>query len=226
MRKNISGLFVTLVMSVSLGLGFTASLAQTGVDQYAQSKDEQEAARLYTTLPSLSMRDRKALFNGLTPELKSELWKAHLRLYLSKHLDFTEKQRAAVQGAIALITPRLFDIPQDSPDWQTNVHEPIQRLMRKILEVFPREVARELLTFLGGPEPQQESNLMLTKKDLPAFKPISRSVAQRDCTCSTRSDWCSGETECLAGNCQATRGCGTFWLYSCNGECGLIIEVF
>src|SRR5947209_1303979 len=109
-------------MSVSLGFAFTASLAQTGIDQHAQSKDEQEAARLYATLPSLSMRDRKVLFNGLTPELKSELWKAHLRLYLSKHPDFTEKQEAAVQGAIALLTPRLFDIPQNSPDWQANVH--------------------------------------------------------------------------------------------------------
>src|SRR5205085_4070361 len=126
--------------------------------------------------PSLSMGDRRIVFNGLTPELKSELWKAHLRLHLSKHPDFTEKQRAAVQGAIALITPRLFEIPQSSPDWQTNVHEPVQRLTKKLLEVFTREDARELVTFLGGPEPQQqsnlvlkESNLMLTPKILTAF---------------------------------------------------------
>ena len=40
-------------------------------------------------------------------------------------------------------------------------------------------------------------------------------------SCSTESDWCSGYQEsCQAVSCQTYyRGCGTLWLYWCNGNC-------
>lgn len=185
MQRNILVLFVMLVMSVGLGFAFTTSLTQTVTAQQTQGRVEQEAIRLYRTLSSLSMSSRRSLFNALTPELKSELWKVHLRSYLSKHPDFTEQQRDTIQSAIALITPQLYEIPKDSPEWQTNVHEPLQRLTQKFLEVFPREVARELLTVLGGPDPQQESNPVLIKRNSLTFKPIARSVTEESCSCST-----------------------------------------
>lgn len=248
MRKNILVLLALLVMSVSLDFHFTASSAQTIAEQQAQSGVEQEASRLYSTLSSLSINDRKTLYKGLTPELKSELWKVQLRSYLSKHSDLTDKQREAIEGAIAFITPQLFKIPQDSPDWEEKVDKPVQLLTKRILEVFPREVARELLTILGGPEPlvsldlrrinsglglinsgcgraTQEANLGLNKKQPLIFRLISGSFAQVSCDCSRRSDWCLQEQECIISNCEQNCCCGFFYLYTCNGECALIIYV-
>lgn len=212
-------------MGVSPVFVSTTSSAQTVANQRAQTSVEQEAARLYSTLAPLSMNDRKEVFIGLTSELKSEVWKAHLRSYVSKHPELTEKQKEAVQSAIALVTPRLFEISEDSPEWQKNVDEPIQRLERKVLEVFSREAARELLTVLGGPEPKQ-ANPVLIKKTSLKLKPISRGV-QPDptCTCSTRDDWCPQDYTCIPDPCARTWPCGTFFSRVCNGMCAYIIYV-
>src|SRR5215216_1108812 len=155
MRKNFSLLFVSLLMSVTVSFAFSAPL-QADNNKQAQSRISEEALRIYNTLSSFSIEDRRVLFRGLTPEFKSALWKVHLRSYLARHSDLTEQQAEAIQSAITLITPQLYKIPQDSPEWQTNVDELLQRLTQKFLELFPREVARELLAVLGRPEPQQE----------------------------------------------------------------------
>jgi hypothetical protein len=224
MRKDIRVLFVSLLMSVTVVFAFSSPLPQAGDNKQAEDRINEEAARLYNTLSSLSMDDRRALFNGLTPEFKSALWKMHFKSYLSKHPDLTEKQREAIQSAIALATPQLFEISPDSPEWQTKAKEPLDRLTQQFLEVFPREVARELLAVLGGPEPKQESNLPLIKKTSLKFRPIIRNATQDvSCGCSTSSDWCSGESECLTDDCKQHRGCGTFFFFTCDGRCFVVI---
>lgn len=43
------------------------------------------------------------------------------------------------------------------------------------------------------------------------------------CNCSTSSDWCDSSSinECEKKSCEdSTYGCGTIWIYSCNGVCG------
>lgn len=43
------------------------------------------------------------------------------------------------------------------------------------------------------------------------------------CNCSTSSDWCDSSSinECEKKSCDdSTYGCGTIWIYSCNGVCG------
>lgn len=223
MPKNIRVLLVSLLMSVAVGFAFSAPLPQAGDNKQAAGRINEEAARIYNTLSSLSMDDRRVLFRGLTPEFKSALWRVHLKLYLSKHPDVTERQRETILSAIDLATPQLFEIPQDSPEWQTKVNEPLQRLTQQFLEVFAREVARELLAVLGGPEPKQEANPQLIKKTSLTFKAISRSVQNPSCTCSTGSDWCSGETECWNDGCREAFGCGTLFVFRCDGRCTVLI---
>ncbi|HEX8073234.1 MAG TPA: bacteriocin fulvocin C-related protein [Pyrinomonadaceae bacterium] len=224
MRKNIVVLFVALVMGVNLTYVFTTPLAQTGTEPQAQSKIEREAAKLYGSLNSLSLSERRALFNDLTPEFKAEVWKTHLRVYLTSHPELNEKQREVVLSAIALITPRLYTFAEDSPEWQKNVDEPLRGLSQRFLEVFSRETAQPLLTVLGEAAAQEESSPVLIKKPALTFKPTSHGVVNGDCSCSTRSDWCSGESECLKSACsESSWGCGTFGVYSCNGECFVVI---
>lgn len=141
-------------MSVVLSFNLTTSLAQTTGGQQVQSAIEQEAARLYSDLSLLSINDRKSLYISLTPELKSELWKVQLKSYLLKHSDLTDKQKKAIADAIIFIRPEFYKIAPDSPDWEEKVNKPIQLLEKRMLEVFSREAFRELLTNLGGSEPQ------------------------------------------------------------------------
>lgn len=177
MRRNIRVLLVLLGMSVStVVFGSTISLAQKVENNQMRCGADEEDARLYRTLSSLPMRDRKTILNDLTPEAKSRLWKVHLRSYLSKHPELTEKQREAIQSVIALITPRLFEIPPDTPEFETEVVEQGQRLRKKFLELFPPKVVHELLEKLGGPEPPKESdrNDLQVPKGTRSFQPSRR----------------------------------------------------
>lgn len=244
MRKH-SLFFLLFLMIVSLGFHLTTSLAQT-VEQPQQSVIEKEAALIYENLTLLSINDRKEFYNELSPELKSELWKVHLKLYLAKNSDLNEKQIQAVEAVLTFIKPQLFEISQDNPEWEEKVNRPTQNLTKGILEVFPREVARELLTVLGDSQssisfnirrinyvpilnndncarPKQEIKPFLVKKQIKTqdqqFKMISARLVPENCDCSTRSDWCPQGTSCDQSPCQQQQFCGTMFLYICNGLC-------
>lgn len=162
MLKSILVVFTLLIMSIGFNFYLTTSLAQTA-EPLAQSASEDEAVRIYSNLSLLSISDRKEFYTGLAPELKGELWKVQLRSYLSKHPDLTDKQRQAIETVIAFLKPQVFEISQDNPEWDEKVDKPIQNLTKRILEVFPREVAREFLTVLGGSESPISLNLRSTK---------------------------------------------------------------
>lgn len=121
-----------------------------------QNGTEQEATRLYNAFSSLSMTERKDFYRSLTSEAKSGLWRTHLKSYLSNHPNLTEKQKEVIQSAITLLTPQLFETTEGSPDFEAKVHEALERLKQQFLAVFPREVVRELLEILGGPEPRNQ----------------------------------------------------------------------
>lgn len=246
MRKSILVLLVLLVMSLILCFRFTTSLAQTA-EQQAQRVIEENATRIYSSLSLYSKNDRRMFYKEFTPEVKSELWKIQLRLYLSKHSELSDKQRQVIEGGIAFITPEVYKIPQDSPEWEEKVDKPAQLLKEKMLEVFPREVAKELSTVLGGSvspvslnirrinfipgvsdagcdDTGQATNLGLMRKSIKTqpqpFRIISASFDEPEtCDCSTRSDWCPQGTQCTALSCQVANWCGTFGLYVCDGLC-------
>lgn len=59
-----------------------------------------------------------------------------------------------------------------------------------------------------------------------ANMPIADPNTPTNCTCSTRSNWCSGWGQgsivtCNSNACniEHPKGCGTFWQYSCKGKC-------
>ena len=155
--------------------------------------------------------------------MKSELWKTHLKSYLSKHPNLTEKQKEAIQNTITFLTPQLFNVPPGTPDFQTKVQEPLQRLAQQLIEVFSPKVVQELLEVLGGPEPAQQSIQPISL----ALKSGSRSALYPNCTCATMSDTCSfwyGQGWfCEFGGpliCAFTdSGCGFLWLSPCDGIC-------
>lgn len=165
---------------------------------------------IYQSLSNLSMQERKAKIRSLSSEMKAEVWRAHFNVYLARP-DFTEEQKQVVLDAIALITPQMFEIPENSAEFQTKVHEPLEQLRQRFLLVFSREVASEILTQIGGPVPSSPQKAHLTK---------TTTTAEAECNCSITSDWCPSPMECHGGMCYWTNGgCGTAGAYACTGLC-------
>lgn len=51
-------------------------------------------------------------------------------------------------------------------------------------------------------------------------------AASLNCSCSQRSDWCMNDdgtyVHCKGTSCDESSGCGTLWLFKCNGRCSRI----
>lgn len=248
MRKNI---LIVLVMNLVLGFNFTISLAQTTDELQTQNEIKEKAVRFHSNLSLLSISERKALFGGLTPELKSEIWKVQLRSYLSKHPDLTDKQRKAIEFAIVFIKPQVYEIPQHNPEFEEKVNKPMLLLEKKMLEVFSQEVVRELLNVLGGSQSAvslnvqrikfvsglgksgcasttQQTNSWLPKNKIQAqqpFKQTSVSLVFDQCACSTRSSGdCFVKDTCLSDGCSQQNWCGRAWAYVCDGDCYIMMD--
>lgn len=56
-----------------------------------------------------------------------------------------------------------------------------------------------------------------------SYNPNSTSAL---CECNTESDWCNFPTDegaVCTGDCGEGGGCGTFWVYTCNGRCMVVL---
>jgi hypothetical protein len=163
-----------------------------------------ESLGKYARLSELSKSDRKASFNQMDAADKSSLWRVHLGLNLARHPEWTEEQRAIVLEAITMATPQMYQAPKDS-NWNRLVGEPVRVLTYKALVLFTKQEGAALFSELGLNE-QPKSN-------------HARRPAAGNCGCSTECDWCT--YQCVGGaDCTVLyRGCGTFWMYPCDGAC-------
>ena len=221
-------LHVAIVVSVVL---FSPAALQPEVPTPRHSVlRESEAGRAYAELRSMKVRERTAALRQLPAGMQSAVWAHHLLTVLAENPELTPEQHAVVQEGLALMTPELFAIDSESPQWSQLVHEPLLRFTERARKVFPPRMARELFTQLG-PEPRQASVME-------RYAASRRTVANRTsgsprlttlndappCECSVPSDWCdlSGfdYLECRNMWCVfAPTGCGTFGRYACEGLC-------
>lgn len=62
----------------------------------------------------------------------------------------------------------------------------------------------------------KEGNLSISNNRM-----TNLSYTESNCNCSTRSDWCTpSNVYCESTSCSTTSGCGTMFVYDCNGRCG------
>lgn len=151
-------------------------------------------------LVSKNTKDLKDAFISLTPELKRDLWRD--RLMLESEFYTGEKREYLTIIAQLQRVSSKFD-PQSAK--------------AKTIELFGFE----------------EANRILTTLYLPGEKPVINASAKVDptsCECSYISDWCdfqynSGNPEefwqCQpnTGCNESVAGCGTMFLYACEGLC-------
>lgn len=143
-------------------------------------------------------------FNSLTPEQQRDVWRDRL---ISESDFYTGEKKEYLQ--------LIAKLQRISPNFDP------QNAKTKCIELFGDE-AKRILTTLYLPNEKQYLNARLMVPD-----------PNEKCDCSLISDWCdfqlnSGQPnedwECKSLGCQPNGafGCGTMFLYRCEGQCDLV----
>lgn len=98
-------------------------------------------------LQAKSMSERRQMFRELSSERKAAVWTHHLRTTLERHPEFNEEQRALIEGALALITPAMYERPRTA--------EPVPDIRDRAFALFG-PLAPEIFGNLG-PDPAQST---------------------------------------------------------------------
>lgn len=156
----------------------------------------------------------KMQFAALDPDTRLAIWRAHL----TKQLDtraLTGRQRALIVKILGLANVELYrGLPMDAAT---------KALWEPLREELHREFSiRDGAEIFGRPDQDVFDKFAAGKVNLITAK----AVQDLRCECSVSSDWCS-RGNCVAQGCGLGcptctpnyDGCGTLWIYQCNGMC-------
>ena len=152
-------------------------------------------AKVNQILKLESQNEQKLAYSFLNPQEKVTIWKKHLDLMLTSN-DYNNKQINFINNLQKSLTINFFSDKSKAKDTFN------KKIISEGLRIFSKKELYFLITSLS------------TNSRLQQPPPIST------CGCSTSSDWC------LSGHCNGTAyclrdsdNCGTFWDYTCNGDC-------
>ena len=188
------------------------------VDAWTKANIDEIRAMSRTDFLNLSMAHQRAAFNVYTPQQRINLWKEKLEETLL--LEWTASERIHIETLLNMVV--------NNDEWFSNDRS--EEVMDQIaIEIYRwTEYAREELgwdrklgyALLGTPQIMNAHKEVNSSLPLPSFSKQEGSGNRGKCECSTSSNWCS-DTGCLyVASCDASSlGCGTMWLYSCDGLC-------
>lgn len=159
--------------------------------------------RTYDEVSEYPVPYRRAIFNALPNEEKSELWRTHLQQQLeASDLDLTPEQRRLIEQAMDLASPDLYADKRGGRIARLRM----AAFQKAVREKFDSTVARRVFEQLGT-DGGGEIKLILVK--------------QPACSCSSISDYCPDGHGCdeTAGCNVVADACGTLWTYDCDGLC-------
>ena len=158
----------------------------------------------------LPMNYRRAVFGALPPGTQSSLWRRHLEAYLDARSELTPRQTALVRELMSLASPGFFAKVSDATRRYEAV-EDLEALVARTAQLFSTSERGTIFAEFGPPEAVTH-----------ARRPGLSAADFGDCNCSVDSDYCGSGSHCVRTGCPVTRlGCGTLWLYDCDGECFL-----
>ncbi len=136
---------------------------------------------------------RKAIFNASSATTKGRLWVEHLKQYGATHPDLSDDQQRVLRHAMDVLGNESLYVPPSPPERDRMLED----LRGEVTTAFGGET-QTLIATLGPPE--------------------AAAARKKDCQCSTKSDYCPAG--CIGSDdCRHVSGCGTGWVYTCNGWC-------
>ncbi|GAA2805045.1 bacteriocin fulvocin C-related protein [Saccharopolyspora taberi] len=146
----------------------------------------------YAEVVERPMAYRKAIFSASSAATKGRLWVEHLQQYSATHPDLPDDQERVLRHAMDVLGNESL-YAQPSPPERDQV---LEDLRAEVNAAFGEET-QALIATLGPPD---------------------LAPAATDCQCSTKSDYCW--MGCVGSDdCRRVDGCGTGWVYTCNGWC-------
>ncbi len=156
---------------------------------------------------------QRAYFRGLSAEEKFDLWTVKFNKVLSA--DWNNRERKHLEKFIAAVDEDLFNKTELELDAFTAFSE---AWISESFEEFGW--TKENLYYL----------IATPFEDRKEWKVFLSSSSVAGCGCSTISDWCSGGSGCSSwldtGCSRGSKwgGCGTMFMYACQGSCTQSIQ--
>lgn len=202
---------------ISLLIAIMAILGGNAFAQRSQSCDAEAQAWVEKNLVTLpqTLREflavpgpyRKAVYRRMPPESKSHIWRAHLTAFLDRHPELSWGQEHAIQDAIVFASPDTFRIGVVASSQAARaLDRRAQALHRRFIDQFGVTLAGGLVGGFGA------NDSSATDDDGDILGTL--------CECADADAYCPGKYQCDQGGCDKTDGgCGTLYLYDCDGLC-------
>jgi hypothetical protein len=149
------------------------------------------------------------IYKNLNPAMREALWIKHMKRALVEMPDLSTRQRAVILQGLGLVESGALRVDRQSDDWPV-FEESLKHLEASAKEAFDPPRGKAVFVRLGA-------DVLMTGVDDALTIP--------NCACSQESDWCNWVTnpdpDCKSVLCrEQNSGCGTFWVYPCDGICG------
>ncbi len=233
-RRMDRAQFLRLCVGAAVGArllltGTTPAFAASSDNQVARDWVKANKGALpqqYDAVTSMPMSHRREIFRASSPSVRSQLFVQQLTRDRTDHAPtLTAKQRAALDRGIELFSnPQLFA----ANGLTDGNRKAIDALRNEGIGSFGAGKAAALFASLESPAilAQEPGQRMSDEATVAAAKASSQAGTRDwydDCTCANASDYCSGRLKCdkLDGSyCDHTNGgCGSGWVYDCDGLC-------
>lgn len=192
LKLKFTALNRTNLLSLMLLLSLMFSIAACRKDDH-YTGEEQTAMGHDPQISSYRKAEAKLAYSLFTPAEKYDAWLLHFEQF-GKAKELNKLQAQYINELSSFITPGLFAMPIAPGE-----DEQLTYLKNKASRLFTKADVIQLLTSLESFEGKE---------------------AGGGCDCNKSEDYCPGVLVCGATSCAASEdGCGTFWMYSCNGKC-------
>jgi hypothetical protein len=173
---------------------------------------------------------QRAAYHGYKPEQKQALWIGKVNDVLD-NVEWTQQERKHIENLLTVIkeNPKVFESNAGQEDM-----DKVEIDLYRWTEYAKDELkwTPELLySIIGTPEAMTSGRQIVSSKKI-GIRLKSGSESTSDCNCNSSSPTESSSSgnwfPCMVvlhrcstiSGCNATSsGCGTLWLYSCNGTC-------
>jgi hypothetical protein len=222
-RRRVIGCVVALALtlpaeSILLQAIGTPSSKQA-VRQWVASLSSKDLLAAANAIESYPVIYRKEIMRALTPDLRAQIWREHIQMYIDTHPGLSSDALPALRAAIALITPDLFDGTGAK-------HRAETALVADQITALLGRAEAEYLLYRLGPKDEQTASIE------PLGMRLSNYVRDMLVVLATADDCdCSGGWGCesfgsscrTSGSCTPDTDwpmCGWLWNEECDGLCG------
>jgi DNA-binding MarR family transcriptional regulator len=176
---------IMLSLETPTSLSLTQVVGQLPGGKAQDPLQAQDSLQKYADISALPLGEKRTAFSNASPKDRSDFVRIHLALYLAKHAELNEAQRALILEFMSFLTPELYDVRSDGPDRLARVPEGFRQASKRIRDVFPNDEGVRVFATLGVPE---ADDLLKSYRDISALPMADRRATFIKATPKGRSD--------------------------------------